>query len=301
MATEYPSAGQLLKKYQLHPKKKLGQNFLVDPNHLSKIVIAAAIEPHERVLEVGPGLGALTPHLATAARYLLAVEIDGDMLAILQNELAALPNVHFVQADILAHAPTDLWTGIDPGFRRDAGYVVVANLPYYITSAVIRHFLESDTPPDRMLLTMQKEVAQRIVATPGEMSLLAVSVQFYGRARIKHLIPASAFLPPPKVESAVLEIRRHAPALVNVANPKQYFQVVRAGFSQKRKQLKNSLAGGLGETQAQATSWLEAANIDPRRRAETLSLAEWARLTQQVFPDAKHNSGPAKAHNQHQQ
>ncbi len=159
----------------------------------------------------------------------------------------------------------------------------MANLPYYITSAAIRHVQEANPPPQRIVLTVQREVAERIVAAPGELSLLAVSVQFYGRPRIVARIPAGAFVPPPKVDSAVVRIDTHPAPPVEVADVEAFFRVVRAGFGQKRKQIKNSLAAGLGLPGGVAAAALDRAGIDPQRRAQTLSLAEWASLTREIY------------------
>lgn len=271
---------QLLRKYGLHPKKSLGQNFLTDSAHLQKIIDAANLSAGAVVLEIGPGLGALTAPLTRVAGAVAAVEVDAAMVAALSAEVKA-PNLKVVQADILAVDPAQVLAGAFAHFSPGDPYAVVANLPYYITSAIIRHLLEAPHPPQTITITIQKEVAERIAARPGDMSLLAVSVQFYGQPTVCHVIPAEAFDPSPKVDSAVLRIDRHAVAPVAVDDVALYFRVVKAGFSQKRKQLKNSLAAGLHLSQPQAAEWLEACGIDPRRRAETLSLAEWSRLADQ--------------------
>lgn len=268
----------LLRKYGLHPKKGLGQNFLADPAHLQKIIEAANLSAETVVLEIGPGLGALTGPLTQVAGAVAAVEVDAAMVAVLAAEVKA-PNLKVVQADILAVDPAQVLADAFAQFSPGDPYAVVANLPYYITSAIIRHLLEAPYPPQTITVTIQKEVAERIAARPGDMSLLAVSVQFYGQPTLCHVIPAEAFEPSPKVDSAVLRIDRHAVPPVAVDDVSLYFRVVKAGFSQKRKQLKNSLAAGLHLSQPQAAELLEACGIDPRRRAETLSLAEWAGIT----------------------
>ncbi len=272
----------LLQKYNLRPKKGLGQNFLTDSNHLRKIIAAAELTPADTVLEIGPGLGALTAPLAETARAVVAVEVDADMVRVLHAEISA-PNFRLVQADILAVSPAAVLAAQLPYFSPGDDYVVVANVPYYITSGIIRHLLESEHPPRRTVLTIQKEVAQRITAGPGKMSVLAVSVQFYGAPTLRHIIPADAFSPPPKVDSAVLRIDRHPSPPVPVDDPRRFFRVVKAGFSQKRKQLKNSLSAGLHRPQSEIVPLLESVGIDPRRRAETLSLAEWASLTKTLI------------------
>ncbi|RME69428.1 MAG: 16S rRNA (adenine(1518)-N(6)/adenine(1519)-N(6))-dimethyltransferase RsmA [Chloroflexi bacterium] len=262
---------ELLQKYNLRPRKGLGQNFLVDPHHLGRIIEAAELTPEDVVLEIGPGPGTLTRLLVESARQVIAVELDAAMVNLLRQELGHHSNLALVQADILQ---VDL-PALIGGTRR---YKVVANLPYYITSAVLRHILETVPRPACVVVTVQKEVAQRIVASPGQMSLLAVSVQFYGRPTLVHRIPAGAFYPPPKVDSAVLRIDPYPTPRVEVADVEQFFRVVRAGFGKKRKQLRNALSAGLGRPPAQVEQILQAAGIDPRRRAETLSLEEWARL-----------------------
>lgn len=270
------SIATLLKKYTLRPHKGLGQNFLADPFHLAKIVAAAELSPTDLVLEIGPGLGTLTRLLAEAAGHVVAVEVDPALVHLLQQELADLRNLTLLEADILE--TNGEWRMANSDREAYASYKVVANLPYYLTSAVIRHLLETSPPPTRLVLTVQKEVAQRIVAGPGHMSLLAVSVQFYGRPAIVHQVPAGAFYPVPKVDSAVLCIDTFSEPAVAVTNVKQFFRIVQAGFGQKRKQLKNALAAGLHKPAPEVIHLLAQADIDPTRRAETLSLAEWGRL-----------------------
>jgi 16S rRNA (adenine1518-N6/adenine1519-N6)-dimethyltransferase len=270
--------GELLRKYGLRPRKGLGQNFLADPNILWKIVEAAELSPEDTVLEIGPGLGTLTRLLAQTAGQVIAVELDAGMMGLLREELAHLPNLQLVQGDILQLDPAALVRRTVEGRPAPASYVAVANLPYYITSAAIRHLLEAPPPPRRLVLTVQHEVARRIVAGPGDMSLLAVSVQFYGRPRIVAKIPAGAFIPPPKVDSAVIRVDTWESPPVDVPDGQIFFRVVRAGFGQKRKQLKNALAAGLNLPPAEVVDTLVRAGVDPRRRAQTLSLAEWAAL-----------------------
>jgi len=194
--------------------------------------------------------------------------------------LSDLDNVTLIQGDILA---------LDPAVLIDAAsiqhpassiqYKVVANLPYYITSAVLRHLLEASLKPQRLVLTVQREVAERIVAQPGQMSLLAVSVQYYGRPRRLFRIRPGSFFPSPSVESAVVRVDLHAAPPVHAADTGVFFRVVRAGFAQRRKQLRNSLAAGLGRSPGEVAAELTLAGVDPRRRAQTLSLEEWGRVT----------------------
>ena len=265
------NAAALLKHYGLRAHKGLGQNFLQDPLALQKIVDAAEIQTEDHVLEIGPGLGSLTRYLARSAKEVVAVELDPNLLPPLRAILTPFPNARVIQGDILKLSPHDLITEKD--------YLVVANIPYYITSAVIRHLLENDPKPRRIVLTIQKEVAQRICAAPGEMSLLALSVQVYGNPRIAARIPAGAFFPAPKVDSAVLSVDIYRSPLVSPELLDTFFRLIKAGFSQKRKTLRNSLASGLRIPPTEAADLLKSANIDPQRRAETLSIEEWEHLS----------------------
>ena len=281
--SEPQSLTTLLRKYNLRPRKGLGQNFLVDPYHLGKIVDAAGLTPADTVLEIGPGPGTLTRLLVELAKEVIAVELDPNMVNLLKNEYGHLKNLTIVEADILQTRLDTLPSGpdtVDRPTERPERFKVVANLPYYITSAVLRHLLESTPPPERVVVTVQKEVAQRIVAEPGRMSVLAVSVQYYGRPSLVHRIPAGAFFPPPKVDSAVVRIDTFPRPPVAATDTAHFFRIVKAGFGQKRKQLKNSLAGGLHRPVAEIVGAMQLANIAPSRRAETLSLAEWGQLAE---------------------
>jgi 16S rRNA (adenine1518-N6/adenine1519-N6)-dimethyltransferase len=260
----------LLRRFHLRPKKSLGQNFLMDEGALAKVAAAAELTASDTVLEIGPGLGSLTRHLASAARRVVAVELDDSLLPALQHVLKPYPNVEIVHGDIL-QSPTS-------NFQLPTAYKVVANIPYYITSAVIRHLLEAETRPALIALTVQREVAARLCARPGEMSLLAVSVQFYAAPRIAARIPAGAFYPRPEVDSAVVRLDVLDKPAAAVPDTDLFFRVVRAGFSQKRKQLRNALSGGLRLENHRVDEWLARAGVDPKRRAETLTLEEWGAL-----------------------
>ena len=270
----------LLQQFNLRPKKSLGQNFLVDEHALNQIVYAADIMSGDVVLEIGPGLGSLTCHLSDAARHVIAVEIDRTLIPPLRSVLATRSNVSIVEGDILKLDPTALLSN----YRTNElpNYKVVANIPYYITSAIIRHLLEAAIKPQSIVLTIQQEVAQRIIAQPDDMNLLAVSVQFYGVPRIVQRIPAGAFYPAPEVDSAVVRIDLPDQPRVAVKNVDLFFKVAKAGFGQKRKQLHNSLAAGLPLKHDQTMQALNETGIDPKRRAETLTLEEWGRLTGMV-------------------
>jgi len=261
----------LMDTHEIAPKKSLGQNFLHDPNALEKIVEVADLMPGDTVLEIGAGTGALTVRLAQSRARVIAVEIDERLLPILRQQLADFPRVQIVHADILETNVAEL-VGEQP-------YVVVANLPYYITSAILRHLLDIPHKPRRLVLTIQQEVAERLIAQPGDMSLLTVSVQFYGKPTIATRFNPAAFWPRPDVASAVVRIDVYDHPPVDVPSEALFFKIVRAGFGQKRKQLKNSMGGGLGMNHMEASAILQKAGVDPTRRAETLTLEEWASIT----------------------
>ncbi len=272
-------AKSLLRQSGLRARKGLGQHFLVAESVLRLSSAAAELDPGDVVIEVGPGLGVLTRELAGKAGQVFAVELDSKLAALLKQTLAPVGNVTVINDDILSIDPAGLLWGLGEKFPA-AGYKVVANLPYYVASAVLRHFLTASLKPQLMVVMVQKEVAQAIVAEPGGMSLLSVSVQFYGEPQVVGYVPASCFYPEPKVDSAVLRIRVPPQPMVAVSNEGSFFALVRAGFSASRKQLANSLAHGLGLSKDEVLPLLEAADILPRRRAETLTINEWERLWQ---------------------
>jgi len=267
----YLNAPALLRAYGLQPKKSLGQNFLADPSGLEKVIQAAGLSPEDTVLEIGAGLGSLTVLLAQTVRRVIAVEIDRGLIAPLTEAVSEYDNVRIVEGDILKIPPEELNLG--------EAYLVVANIPYYISSAIIRRLLETQNRPARIVLTVQQEVAERICAKDGKFSLLALSVQVFGVPRIQARIAAGCFYPAPDVDSAVLSITLFPQPLIATEELDAFFRLARAGFSQKRKTLRNTLSAGLGLPAVQAESLLAAAGIDPRRRAETLSIAEWGQLT----------------------
>ncbi|HEY74391.1 MAG: ribosomal RNA small subunit methyltransferase A [Chloroflexi bacterium] len=266
----------LLRQWNLRPSKELGQNFLCNQAVLEKIIAAAELTPDDIVLEIGAGVGTLTELLAQAAGRVVAVELDERLIPVLQSVLTNFENITLIQGDILALNPAILINTPNPHYK------VVANLPYYITSAALRHLLEANLKPQCMVLTVQREVAERITAEPGQMSLLAVSVQFYGRPRLLFRIQPGSFYPAPGVESAVVRVDTHTAPPVDVEDEDVFFRIVRAGFSQRRKQLRNSLSAGLGKPPGEVAAGLEKAGIDSRRRAQALSLKEWARVTQSL-------------------
>lgn len=260
----------LLYAHNMRPHKSFGQNFLIDRDILQKIVAAADLQADDEVLEVGAGTGVLTRELAQHARRIVAVELERDMLALLTETTHSFPNIELVARNLLF---------LDPGeiFGQRA-YKLVANLPYYITAPTFRHFLESPNPPRLLIVMVQWEVAQRITASPGDLSLLAVSVQFYGQPSIIARVPAQAFYPAPKVDSAILRIDVRPEAPLSLEDANSFFRLVQAGFSERRKQLHNSLTHSLHYKNDLVRSWLQTTSIDAGRRAETLSIEEWLRL-----------------------
>jgi 16S rRNA (adenine1518-N6/adenine1519-N6)-dimethyltransferase len=260
----------LLLSHGTRPNKSFGQNFLVDRGALEQIVAAAEITPDDAILEAGAGTGVLTRELAKHARRVVAVELERDMLALLAKTTRAFTNIEVIERDLRFVDPAELF-GQEP-------YKLVANLPYYITAPTFRHYLESENPPRLLVVMVQFEVAQRITAAPGDLSLLAVSVQFYGRPSMIARVPARSFYPAPKVDSAILRVEVDPQAKLSHAERDRFFRVVQAGFSERRKQLHNSLTHGLHQKNELVREWLALANIDASRRAETLSVDEWLQL-----------------------
>ena len=269
---------RLLDRLGLRARKSLGQHFLVDKRVLHRIVSAAEITSEDTVIEVGPGLGILTKELARRAGRVIAVEADANLASALREVVA---DIDIISADILETDPALLLasSGVEDA---SPSYKVVANIPYYITSPILRHFLEASLKPSLIVVMVQKEVGEAIVAQPGRMSLLAVSIQFYGQPVIVDHVPARSFYPLPKVDSVILRIKVHEQPPVSVPQANKFFDVVRAGFSAPRKQLRNALAQGLGIPPKEAANLLERAMIDPQRRAETLHLEEWARICEEI-------------------
>jgi 16S rRNA (adenine1518-N6/adenine1519-N6)-dimethyltransferase len=277
-------ARSLLKEYQLIPRKSLGQNFLVDPRAPQRIVDFADIVTEDSVIEIGAGLGALTYELAQRCQRVIAVETDPKLVAVLQQEFAENHVIHVVEGDILKLDPASILAieGSSQGIPLWGpildNYVVVANLPYYITSVVIRHIFESSVRPRRMVITVQREVALRMVAQPDDMSLMSISTQFYSKPRIVMRLKKGAFYPAPNVESAVVVLDLYKDPPYQVDDIARFFSVIRAGFSQKRKQLRNSLAAGLPLSSQAVENVFSRSKIDHRRRAETLALSDWAKI-----------------------
>ncbi len=266
---------KLLKNYGIRPSKKMGQNFLIDEKTFNKILEAADLSKNDIVLEIGPGIGNLTTRLAQKAKKVLAIEKDKKMCEILKKELKNqnIENVQIINKDILKinyDSITRWFNGYD--------YKLVANLPYYVASAIIRKFLEFKKPPESMILMIQKEVAQRICAEPTKMSLLAISIQFYARPKIVSYVSKKSFWPEPKVDSSIIKI---IPLKTKSSKKftEKFFKVVKAGFSHPRKQLINNLAKELKLEKEKIKEWLLKNEIQPSQRAESLSIECWKKLT----------------------
>ncbi len=275
---------QLLRKSGFKPKKRLGQHFLVDEAVLERILSAAELSPGDIVIEVGPGLGILTEGLARQGTKVIAVELDAKLVALLKKRLAAFPDVKIVHADILKVTPAQLLKDNLPLSELARGYKVIANLPYYITSPALSHFLEAQPRPLEMVVMVQKEVGEAIAAAPGKMRLLSVKTQFYSKPAIISYVPAASFYPPPRVDSVILRLDVYSQPPIKVSDAASFFDIVMHGFSAPRKQLRNSLAHSLEMPPSQVASLLEKAGIEAKRRAETLSLEEWRELWQIFAP-----------------
>ena len=253
------------------PKKSLGQHWLFDSKSLSAVCDAANVQPSDTVLEIGPGLGPLTIELTQRAKQVIAVEFDEQLARELPSRVPAA-NLQVFHQDFMQFDLTQL----------PKGCKVVANVPYYITSAIVRTLLESPTPPVSATLLVQKEVAERIAATPGDMSILAVSAQFYAQPRLGPVVTADKFDPPPKVDSQIITLQVRSQPLFTDVSPKQFFKVVKAGFSEKRKTIRNSLSGGLQLEKHEVEELLKKAQVNPGARAEQLTLNDWHALAQLV-------------------
>jgi 16S rRNA (adenine1518-N6/adenine1519-N6)-dimethyltransferase len=268
---------KLLRRTGLRVRKSLGQHFLIDENILEMILDAAQLSPTDTVIEVGPGLGVLTREMARQAGWVITIELDSRLADTLKKSLDSFDNVVVINQDVLGTDPRELLQTRAAFPEALHPYKVVANLPYYITSPVLRHFLEASVKPETMIVMVQKEVAEAIVAGAGQRSLLSISVQFYGKPNIVGFVPSDAFYPPPEVDSAILKIDVYARPAVDV-DEEGFFRLVKAGFTAARKQVVNSLAQGLGVSKGEVLELLKRADLVPQRRAETFTLEEWAKL-----------------------
>lgn len=262
---------RLMADLGIRPNKGLGQHFLFERGIVERMVRVADVGPDDIVLEIGPGLGILTSELLRKAHRVVAVEYDRKLAAHLQDAFGDLPRFDLVEGNALHLSSDDL-------IPRGEPFDVVANLPYSVGTAILRHLLEQPRQPRRITVMLQKEVAERIVAEPPDMSVLSVAVQFFASPRLAFDVAPTVFIPPPKVESAVLVLDVHAEAPLPHAEQDRFFRIVTAGFQQKRKQVANSLSDVLRLPKAEVMPWLAACDIDPMRRAETLSISEWVAL-----------------------
>lgn len=261
---------KLLKEHQAQPIKRLGQNFLIDKTAIRKTIEAADIGQEDVLVEIGPGPGVLTREIAEKAKKVIVIEKDPKMVEILDKSLKGFKNIEIVKGDALK---TELGSM--------SSYKVVGNLPFYLTAPIIRLFLEKENPPKDMTFIVQKEVGQRICAKPPKMSILAVSVQVYAKPKVISYISKGSFWPSPKVDSAIIRISDTG------LNPKidreLFFKIVKAGFSQPRKQLANNLSKGLGIAKEKAVQLLSRSKIEPSQRAETLKIEDWLSLLEDFY------------------
>jgi len=264
--TDITEIKRTLKAYGAYTKKDLGQHFLVDEDALNSIVEAADLTSEDKVLEVGPGMGVLTKELCARAGEVIALEFDKAMISIVKTTCIKYKNLRVENVDVLKYDASEL-----------GRYKLVANLPYYITSAVLRLFLESENKPEEMVILVQREVAERICAKPSRMSTLAISVQFYGNPSIVEIVPRTSFFPAPKVDSAILRIKVYKKPLFDV-DKHLFFRIVKAGFGEKRKQLINSISGGLTLNRETTEALLKDAGIKNMARAESLTMLDWYNL-----------------------
>jgi 16S rRNA (adenine1518-N6/adenine1519-N6)-dimethyltransferase len=281
-ATRIPTARRdwtrLMDELGVRPNKGLGQHFLYERGVVERMVRQAGVTANDTVLEIGPGLGILTSELLRKTDRVVAVELDRALAAHLRAAFGDLPGFRLVEGNALTHSADDL---MPPGVPFD----VVANLPYSVGSAILRHLLEQPRKPRRLTIMLQKEVADRLVAAPPDMSILGVATQYFATPRLAFTVAPTVFIPPPKVESAVVILDVHGEPLLPTELQPRFFTIVNAGFRQKRKQIANSIADVLRLPKAEIASWLSASGVDPTRRAETLTVEEWVNLTRSAPAD----------------
>lgn len=271
---------KLLKKNKLQPSRGLGQNFLIDKAAAQRVMAAAELEENDLILEIGPGLGSLTQELSHRAKKIIAIEKDRQMIAILKETLKGFKNIDIIQGDVLKKFPQ----------LKIKNYKVVANLPFYLTAPVIRQFLESKNQPTEIVFIVQKEVAQRICAQPPRLNLLALATQIYAEVKIITYLKKESFWPKPKVDSAIIKIKPYQAGQIDLSwpfpkNKALLFKIIKAGFSQPRKQLANNLTNVLKLKKDKVIAWLEQNNIQPSQRAETLTIKDWLKLCQSSIID----------------
>ena len=253
------------------PKKSLGQHWLRDRQVLAHIADCAEVKKSDTVLEIGPGLGTLTSELLRRSRQVTAVEFDSELARKLPAQFPG-KNLQVINSDILSFDLSGM----------PVGYKVVANVPYYITSKIVQLLMTAENKPAVAVLLIQKEVAERLAAKPGDMSILAVSAQIFADVSLGDVVPAELFTPPPKVDSQVVILKTRQQSVLGDVSEKEFFRVVKAGFSAKRKKLRSSLAGGLGVSKDDAVRYLESSDIDSDKRAEDLSINDWMNLTKVI-------------------
>jgi 16S rRNA (adenine1518-N6/adenine1519-N6)-dimethyltransferase len=282
----------------ISPAKSLGQHFLTDYTYVNRIVAAAELTKTDTVIEIGPGLGVLTEKLAAEAGKIVAIELDAALADRLRAQFATQDHVRIVRGNALEVAPTAMLTSTaftlssrgegeqveGVGAQPDTGYIVVGNLPYNVGTAIVRRFLEAEHPPSRLIVMLQREVAESMTVPMGEMGLLGISVQVYARARKLFNVPPRAFYPPPKVTSSVIRLDLREQPLIPSSEGERFFRVVRAGFSAPRKQLRNTLAQGLGLDTAAVRSSIEEVGLDPSLRPQQLRIEDWLALSRQLQP-----------------
>lgn len=262
------SIRDLLKKYNLEPKKGLGQNFLADENVLQKIVQTSDLKASDCIVEVGPGLGILTKELASKAKKVVSIELDKSLITLLNNEIATFENIELINMDALDYDPPK------------ENYKLIANIPYYITSPLISHFLTNKNKPDKIVLLTQKEVAEKICAKAKKLNVLAIHVQIFGTPKIISKISAQSFYPAPKVDSAILSVDIHKEPLIESEKIQSFLKIVHAGFSHKRKTILNALTRKLADlTKEEIEIKLNKCNVSPNARAQHLSIEDWKCLT----------------------
>ena len=278
---------EILNKYGFSFKKSLGQNFLIDPNILRNIVSHANLTEESGAIEVGPGIGALTEHLARAAKKVVSFEIDQRLLPVLEDTLSPYDNVKIVHSDILK---ADVVKVIDEEMSGIKDIMVVANLPYYVTTPILMKLLNDRLPIRGFVVMMQKEVADRITAKPGtkEYGSLSIAIQYYCTAEVAMIVPKTVFMPQPNVDSAVIRLIKHDKPPVTVINEDFLFDVTRASFAQRRKTILNNLQSGLQDGKKKKEliiAALEESGIEPTRRGETLTIEEFGRLADALYPN----------------
>lgn len=271
---------KVMQKYNVSPKKSLGQNFLIDNNILDKIIVAGELDKDDHVVEIGPGLGSLTQKLASLVGKLTVIEKDRQLIPVLKEILNSYVNISYIEGDVLKIDWNDL-------IMPDSRIKVIANLPYYITTPIIMGFFEKNIPVDLMVFMVQREVAERMVAKPGgkDYGSLSIAVQFYSKPEIVTIVPPTVFIPRPNVDSAVIKLSRLKKPAVKTLSKDIFFKVVRAAFQQRRKILRNSLSatGEIPLSKEKIVEALTKAEIDPQLRGERLSLEDFARISDQIF------------------